>query len=326
MTPLAELHCHIEGAADPALVRRTAERHGIAVDHLFDGDGRYRRGDFSAFLAAYDEAASVFRTPEDYEALAYDHYSRLAGQGAIYGEIFISPDHAAFAGLTYADYLSGLAAGLERAHAETGIEGRFIALIVRNLGPERGRETAELIVSTPHPLVTGFGMAGDERLHHPRDFAAAFTTAADSGLQCTVHAGEFAGPESVSGALDHLPVERIGHGVRAIEAPELVRRLADEGIVLEVCPRSNVWLGVYPSLDAHPLPRLLEAGVPVTLNSDDPPFFHTSLSEDYAAAREMGLSEAVLAAATRTAIEAAFVDDATRRSLLAKLEATEPSS
>lgn len=322
MTMLAELHCHIEGAADPALVRRTASRHGLSVDHLFDRDGRYRRGDFSSFLAAYDEAAAVFRTPEDYQALAYDHYSRLAGQGAIYGEIFISPDHAAAAGLTYADYLAGLVAGFEQARAETGIEGRFIALIVRNLGPEQGVATAEKIVATAHPMVTGFGMAGDERLHHPRDFAPAFAAAAEGGLQRTVHAGEFGGADSVRAALDHLSVSRIGHGVRASESPDLVKRLADEQIVLEVCPQSNVWLGVYPSLDAHPLPQLIEAGVRCTLNSDDPPFFHTSLAEDYAAGRRMGLSETALAAATRTAIKAAFIDPETRRVLLAKLDET----
>ena len=133
----AELHCHIEGAAPPDLVRRLGERHGIPLDGLFTSAGGYAWHDFTSFLAAYDRAASVFRTPEDYADLAHAHFAGAAREGMIYGEIFISPDHAAAAGLSYASYVDGLAAGIDRAHAETGVEGRMIVVGIRSIWARR---------------------------------------------------------------------------------------------------------------------------------------------------------------------------------------------
>jgi adenosine deaminase len=197
----------------------------------------------------------------------------------------------------------------------------MIVVAVRHLGAERARATALKATRHRHPLVTGFGLAGDETMHHPRDFAPAFAIAADAGLGLTAHAGELAGPQSVTAALDHLGVKRIGHGVRAIEDPALVERLAAEGIVLELCPSSNVALKLYPDVAHHPFRRLMEAGVRVTINSDDPPYFHTSLGGEYEAlARDQGLDDAALRTATRTAIEAAFVDEATRARLLERVD------
>jgi len=164
-------------------------------------------------------------------------------------------------------------------------------------------------------------MAGDERHLRQADFATAFRIARDGGLGCTVHAGELSGPDSVRDALDHLPVTRLGHGVRAIEDADLVRRIADAGIVLELCPGSNVALGLYPSLAAHPFRRLMEAGCRVTINTDDPPYWSSTLAGEYAAmAEHQGLSRDDLLAVTRTAIEAAFVDEPTRARLLLRLE------
>jgi adenosine deaminase len=157
----------------------------------------------------------------------------------------------------------------------------MIATGLRHEGPDGVERAARYIVANPHPLVTGFGMAGDERMHQPKDFAKAFDIARDAGLAITVHAGELVGAQSVRGALDHLKPARIGHGVRAIEDPALVDRLAGEGVVLEVCPGSNIAIGVFPSYEAHPFPKLRDAGVRVTLSSDDPPFFHTSLAREY---------------------------------------------
>lgn len=155
-----------------------------------------------------------------------------------------------------------------------------------------------------------------------RDFADAFRIAREAGLGLTAHAGELAGPQSVRDALDHFGVRRIGHGVRAIEDPALVERLVEEDIVLELCPGSNVALGLYPSIAQHPFRRLMEAGVRVTINSDDPPYFHTTLGREYdELARVQGLGRGALLAATRTAIEAAFVDEATRTRLLARVDA-----
>lgn len=317
----AELHCHIEGAASPELVRRVAARHGIDLSGLFDTDGAFAWHDFTSFLNAYDRAAAVFRTPEDYRDLAYTYFTSLAAEGAIYGEVFISSDHALASGLSYRDYVEGLAAGIRDAEAETGIIGRMIATGVRHYGPDRILVAAQTVVNEPHPLVTGFGVAGDERMHHPRDFADAFRIAGEAGLGLTVHAGEFGGPESVRDALDHLGVSRIGHGVRAIEDPDLVARLVDEDIVLELCPGSNVALGLYPDIPSHPYARLRDAGVRVTVSSDDPPYFGSSIGAEYGWLFDgQGLSRAALAEATRTAIDAAFVDAETRQRLINRLE------
>ena len=163
-------------------------------------------------------------------------------------------------------------------------------------------------------------MAGEERFGRASDYVDAFEIARNAGLGITVHAGELAGAESVRQAMDHFRPSRIGHGVRAVEDADLVRRIADEGIVLEVCPGSNVALGIYPDFASHPLPLLVAAGVRTTLNSDDPPYFATSLAREYAEARSaMGLSAGQIASLTRTAIEAAFVDEATRAKLLERL-------
>jgi adenosine deaminase len=262
----------------------------------------------------------LFRTPEDFADLSYAYYTSIARHGAIYAEVFLSPDQARSAGLPYRDYLTGLADGLARASAETGIIGRFIPCAIRQFGAQAAERTVREVVENPHQWVTGFGLAGDERVHRPADFIKAFAIAEEAGLALTAHAGEVCGADSVRAALDALPVGRIGHGVRAVENPDLVRRIAGEGIVLEVCPRSNVALGVVPDLESHPLPQLLEAGVKVTINSDDPSFFRTSLQDEYdSVAATFGLDAATMNAFTRTAIEAAFIDEPTRKTLLDRL-------
>ncbi|MCI5077683.1 adenosine deaminase [Oricola sp.] len=319
MVAKAEIHCHIEGAAGPALVRTQAEKYGADISVIIRDDA-YVWSDFTTFLQCYDIASRLFRSQEDYALLAETYLRDLAAQGAIYSEFFISTDHAISAGLTPEAYVDGLAEGMLRARAATGIEARMIATGLRHEGPQGVERAARWIADHPHPLVTGFGMAGDERMHEPKDFARAFDIARDAGLAITVHAGELCGADSVRGALDHLRPSRIGHGVRAIEDPALVERLARDEIVLEVCPGSNIALGVFASYDAHPLPRLRDAGVRVTLSSDDPPFFHTSLAQEYETARRhFGMDDAALLDMTRTSIEAAFVDEETRDTLLARL-------
>lgn len=319
MIPKAEIHAHIEGTAHPDLVRDHADRNRVDLTGLFDADGHYLWSDFTSFIAAYDLASSVFRTEAAMSDLAYDYARRCAADGTLYLEVFASPDHAAEAGLSYVAYRDGLDAGFARAETEYGLVTRIILVGVRHLGPDAVEAVARLAERHPHPRVTGFGMAGDERFGTLKDYARAFSLAADAGLGLTVHAGELDGADSVRAALDHLPISRVGHGVRAIEDPDLVRRLADEGIVLEVCPGSNVALGVFPDLASHPLAAFRDAGLKVTLNSDDPPFFHTSIGQEYDnAAKILGLSDSELVAMTRTAIEAGFVDEATKKDLLSR--------
>ena len=320
MVPKAELHCHIEGAASPQLVKRQAAKYGADVS-AFIRDDSFVWHDFTSFLAAYDAASSLFRDEEDYARLAETYLTSLAREGAIYSEVFTSPDHAVKSGLSPKAYTEALGAGIERARAKTGIEGRMIVTGVRHFGVESVEAAARFAVKCRHPLVTGFGMAGEERFGDVEDYVRAFEIAREAGLGITVHAGELAGWQSVAGALDHIRPARIGHGVRAIENPDLVRRIADEGVVLECCPVSNIELKVFDGFADHPFPRLRDAGCKVTLNSDDPPYFWTSLRKEYdVAAEHFGMDDKALAAVTRTALEAAFVDRRTKTALLAKLD------
>jgi len=321
MIPKAEIHVHIEGTAHPELVRKYAQKNSVDLTGLFASDGAYVWSDFTSFIAAYDRASSVFCSEEAYCDLAYDYAKRCAAEGAIYLEVFASPDHAAEAGLSYRAYIDGLDAGFAAAETAYGIVARIIVVGVRHLGPETVAEAARQAVAQPHPRVTGFGMAGDERFGEVADYARAFAIAGDAGLGLTVHAGELAGPESVRAALDHLPVNRIGHGVRAIEDADLVRRLADEAITLELCPGSNIALGLYPDRQSHPLKHLLQAGIRVTLNSDDPPFFHTTIGAEYAAAARLdGIDEQMVRQFTRNALDAAFIDAPLRSILIGRLD------
>jgi len=311
---------HLEGTATPALVARLADRNGIAIPPGTIEDGRFVWRDFLDFLRTYDRAASVVRTAQDYRDVTHEYLTACAAEGAIYVELTASPDHAAEAGLPYADMVAGVAQGIDDARAASGIESRVIVTAVRNFGTDRAEAIARTTAEQPHPYVTGFGLAGDEAGFPPGPFARAFAIARDAGLGLTCHAGEWAGPESVRGALA-LPVTRLGHGVRAVEDPALVRELAERGTVLEVCPTSNVVLSAYPGYRAHPFPLLRDAGVRVTLGSDDPPYWQATIGGEYAVARrEWGLDDEALRELTRTAIEAAFVPAGLRSTLLAQIQ------
>ncbi|MCZ8179711.1 MAG: adenosine deaminase [Rhizobium sp.] len=315
----AELHCHIEGAAPPALALSQAEKYGVDPA-TFMRDGTYAWADFAEFIKAYDRVAALFRTEEDYALLTETYLRELAAVDTIYSEIIVSPDHGDRIGLGADTYLAGITAGIAAAKAATGIEARIIVTGERHFGPESVIAAAEYAARSNNPLVTGFNMAGEERMGRVADYARAFDIARDAGLGLTIHAGEVCGAFSVADALHLVKPARIGHGVRAIEDAELVRRLADLGTVLEVCPGSNIALKVFPDFASHPLRKFHEAGVKVCINSDDPPFFGTSLAQEYDwASSEFGFTDAEIDGMTRTAIEAAFVDEETRAKLLARL-------
>ncbi len=318
--PKAELHVHLEGTMPPALIRTLAARHGVAVpDGLLDATDRFPWRDFLHFLALYDLAASLVRTAEDYRDITFAYLQTCAREGALYLELTASPENAAAAGLAEAEMYAGIAQGIDDARREHGVEARILVVAIRDRGPERAEAIARSAASDRHPYVVGFSMAGDEAGYPAEQFAGAYAIAHDAGLGCTIHAGEHAGAASVRAALG-LPVTRIDHGVRAVEDPELVGELAARGVVLNVCPTSNVALGVFPTYDTHPLRALHDAGVRVTLGSDDPPYFGASLAGEYAVAAErFGFEDAELTGLTRTAIEAAFAEDAVKRSLLDRL-------
>jgi adenosine deaminase len=318
--PKAELHVHLEGTAPPALVRQLAGRNGLRVpDGLFDGSERFAYKDFLDFLRTYDMAASVIRTGDDYRDVTYEYLAGCARDGALYVELTASPDHAALVGLSDEEHLAGIARGIDDARAEHGIEARILISCVRNFGVEQALRVARYAAERPHPYVVGFSMAGDEENYPANDYEEAFRIAAEAGLGCTVHAGEWAGAESVRAALE-LPVTRISHGVRSIEDPALVAELAERGIVLECCPTSNVVLGLYPSYEQHPLPRLVASGVRVTLGSDDPPYFGASVGGEYAICRErFGFGDEALRDITRTAIDAAFCEERLKQGLMERV-------
>jgi adenosine deaminase len=307
--PKAELHVHLEGTATPDLIRRLARRNGLEPpEGLFAAPDRFAWEGFLGFLAAYDRAASVIRTGEDYRDVTYEYLTACAADGVVYVELTASRDHARLVGLPDAEHWEGIARGIDDAREQHGIEARILSSAVRNFGVEQALDVAREAASRPHPYVVGFSMAGDEAGFPPAQFAEAYAIAAAAGLGCTIHAGEWAGAESVRAALD-LPVTRIAHGVRAIEDPTLVAELARRGVVLEVCPTSNVVLGVFASFAEHPLGDLRAAGVPVTLGSDDPPYFGASAAGEYEVARRhFGLRDDELRAITRTAIEASFAE------------------
>jgi adenosine deaminase len=312
--PKAELHCHLEGSVPPVLARELAARNGLDLPAgLFADDGHYAWRDFLSFLDSYDRVCGVLRKPRDFGDILYSYLQRTAAEGAVYVEMFCSPERPKALGIPYADWVGALADAIDRARHDFGIEARIIAICIRHLGPARALALARQMVAEPHPYVVALGMGGDEAKFSPADFAPAYRLAHDEGYGCTIHAGEVRGPESVWAAIRDLPVTRIGHGVRSIEDPALVEELARRGIALEVCPGSNVALGLYPNRNAHPLHRLIEAGVRVTLSSDDPPFFHTTLGTEY---EQAGLDEVALRKITRTAVETSFADEATKAKLL----------
>ncbi len=319
--PLAELHVHLEGTAPPALIRQLADRNGLKVpDGVFASPDRFRWVDFLDFLRTYDLAASVIRTEQDYRDVTYSYLMSCAAEGAIYVELIVSPDHAASVGLTDEQHYGGIAAGIDDARRDAGIEGRMLVTAIRNFGVEAAVEIAR---REHHPYVVGFNLAGDEAGYPAAQFAEAYAIASERGLGCTCHAGEHDGAESVRQALALPGISRISHGVRAVENPALVEEIAERGIVLEVCPTSNVATKVFSGYETHPLRALYEAGVKLTLGSDDPPYFGATIGGEYAVARErFGFEEGELETITRTAVQGSFADDAVKRALLNRITAT----
>lgn len=319
--PKTELHLHIEGAAPPAFIRQLAAEKNVDLSGIFKDDG-YRWTDFANFLKTYDAACSVLNTPDDYRRLTEAVLEASAAHNVVYTELFLAADFSGGGEVeAWKDYLSAMIEGAENAKAKHGIETRFISTCVRHLGPEAAENIARLTAETMGPMLTGFGMGGEERHLTAGDFSKAFAIAAEAGLGITSHAGEICGPDSVRETLDNLPVTRIGHGVRAIEDAGLVQRLVDENIVLEVNPGSNISLSVFENWADHPIEKLRKAGVPVTVSTDDPPYFHTDMTREYRMlAQTFGWGIADFNEINKTAMNAAFCDDATRQDMLAKFE------
>ena len=320
--PKIELHLHLEGAAPPAFVRGLAAEKKIDISGIFDERGNYAYTDFWHFLKVYEAATSVLTTPADYARLTRAVLAESAASGVIYSECFLSPDFCGGRDVgAWREYLHAIREAAEEAERQDGITLRGIVTPIRHFGPEKARETAICAAETAGDWLVGFGLAGDEKVGRPGDFAWSFDCAREAGLRLTCHAGEWGGPDSVRDAVRDLRVERIGHGVRAIEDPALVDELAEAGIVLEVCPGSNVALKLYPNFRAHPIEKLMERGVKVTVSTDDPPFFHTTMAREYdALAEAFGWDDGVFRKIADTSIRAAFCTEGTRDKILKRLE------
>lgn len=327
--PKAELHVHIEGTMSPVLARKLAARRGMTLDPaLFTADGM-RYAPFAkdggtalpGFLHAYHSVVKALQGAEDYYDLAYDYLIRAAEDGCIYVEYIISRDHGMDAGLSYIDMVDAIADGCHAAREKTGIESRLISAVVRDFGVDKAMAAAQDARDNPHPMVTGFSIAGNENTLTFADFKPAFDIARGAGLGLTAHAGEAAGPQSVRDAWDVLGVTRFGHMVRAAEDADLLRTLADAGAVPEVCVSSNMVLRLYDDISQHPLKTLRDAGCRVTLATDDPAFFDCRIGGEYAVAQTaFGFTDEDLVQVTRNAIDAAFCDDALKSELHARID------
>lgn len=317
-----ELHLHLEGAAPPVFIRGLAQEKKIDLDGIFDERGHYAYRGFEAFLKVYEAATEVLKTPEDFRRLTLEVLSQSAEQGVIYTEAFLSPDFCGGRDLiAWRDYLAAIEDGAAEAKRDYGIEMRGIVTCIRHFGPDKARQTARCAAETAGAFITGFGMGGDESMGTSKDFAWSFDCAREAGLGMTSHAGEWGAPETIRAAWKDLGLVRIGHGVRAVEDPRLCEDLAEAGVVLEVCPGSNVALGIYRKIDVHPIEILRERGVKVTVSTDDPPFFHTTMTQEYQALdRAFGWGVEGLMAQARVAAEAAFCDASTRARLLKQLK------
>ena len=321
--PKVELHLHLEGAAPPAFIRGLAKEKHVDLSGIFDEKGAYRFRDFREFLKVYEVATSVLQSPEDYRRLVLAVLEASAASGVVYSETFLSPDFCGGRDVgAWREYLHAISEAADQAERQMGVTLRGIITCIRHFGPEKARETARCAAETAGDWIVGFGIVGDERVLEPKDFAWSFDCAREAGLRLTAHAGEWGGPGSVRAVLADLEVERIGHGVRAIEDLALVDELAERGVVLEVCPGSNVALGLYPTIRAHPIAELDRRGVKVTISTDDPPFFHTTMAREYEELhRAFDWDEGQFARIARQSLDAAFCDADTKAKILKKLEA-----
>jgi aminodeoxyfutalosine deaminase len=286
--PKAELHVHLEGTIRPETLLTLARRNKVTLPVTTVEEARewFKFRNFPHFVEIFFAISRCLKTADDYELIAYEFGAEMARQNVRYAEVtFSASTHEYSLGVPHDTYFSGLNRGRERAKASFGVEMRWVFDIVRDIPDEtlrrkRAEYTTAVALEDMQEGVVALGLGGAEVGYPPEQFAPWFEKALAGGLHSAPHAGETVGPASVWGALRTLGAQRIGHGVRSIEDAELVAHLVRQQIPLEVCPYSNVCLGVYASLAEHPLPHLYAAGVPLSINSDDPPLFHTTLNQN----------------------------------------------
>ena len=333
--PKAELHLHLEGTVDPETLAELSRRHPTPLTTTneryrnIEDSGRvfteeearelYRYKHFSGFLWAFKAVTERLRTAEDYELVTYRMMQKLHAQNVLHAEVYISAGVVQWRGQEFAPLFEGAERGRQRGERDFGVSLYWILDATRHFGVEYAQRVVEEAVRLRNSNVIGIGLGGDERRAGPEQFREVYEYAARNGLRLTVHAGETVGPESIWGALRELKADRIGHGLHAIDDPELVRYLAEKQIPVEVCITSNLLTGCCAAVEEHPIRRLFDAGVLVTLNTDDPDMFHTTLTNEYQIAQQVfGFSETELRDLAKNSFRASFLPEEKKREMLEK--------
>jgi adenosine deaminase/aminodeoxyfutalosine deaminase len=338
--PKAELHLHLEGSVDPASLSQLSQKHDTPFPwasnrykplpnshcHLTvdEAAALYNYTNFTGFLIAFKSVTERLRDPEDYELITYQLVRKLAAQGCVHAEVFVSVGVIFWRGQEFDPLFEGMERGRRRGEKDFGTTLYWIFDAVRHFGAEEGEkvlakaiEMRERSGQRQASSVIGIGIGGDERIAAPELFEQVYATAARAGLRLSVHAGETVGPASITGALDVLKAERLGHALGAAEDSELVARLVREQVPLELCVTSNLRTGCCPHIAEHPLRRYFDSGALVTLNTDDPEMFQTTLVHEYELAQDaFGFSNKELQQLAANSFRASWLPEARKRELL----------
>ncbi len=324
--PKAELHLHIEGTLEPQMMFDLAERNGyeLPFEDVASVAAAYRFRNLQSFLDIYYQGAAVLQTPQDFYELVMAYFDRVALDGVRHAEIFFDPQTHTERGIGFEVFMEGFRSGMADALARHAISSTLILCFLRHLGGEAALATIR--EAEPHlDGVIAVGLDSSEVGYPPELYADAFAHARKLGLRAVAHGGEEGPPEYVIGALDVLGVERVDHGVRSLEDPDLVERLRRDRVPLTVCPLSNVALRVVDRIADHPLPQMMEAGLLVSVNSDDPAYFGGYVGENYFVLYDdLGFGEQRLAMLAANSIESSFLDAARKQELLDEIENVEP--
>jgi len=305
--PKAELHLHLEGAIDPATLLEIQHTHGLRKATLADVTKLYQYSDFTGFLTSFKDITAHLKTPSDHELITYRLMEQLKSENVLHAEVYVSVGVCLYRKQDFAAIFEALESGRQSGERDFGISLVWIFDAVRHFGAEQAMSVAELAVKYRDRNVVAFGIGGDERRGPPELFRDVYSYCADHGLHLTAHAGETVGPESIWGALN-LRAERIGHGLTAAQDPDLIQELSVRQVPVEICVSSNLKTGVCTQIADHPVRSYFDQGVMVTLNSDDPAMFGTSLAREYQLAQDcFGFTDEHLRELARNSFEASFL-------------------
>lgn len=332
--PKAELHLHLEGSVDPETLQELSRKHSspfpwennryqpLVDSHreltVEDARKLYQYRDFTGFLMAFKAITERLRDPDDYELVTYRLMQKLAAERVLHAEVYVSVGVVFWRGQDFDALFEGMERGRERGERDFGVSLFWIFDAVRHFGPEEGKRVVEKAVQFRDRNVVGIGIGGDERMAGPEMFNAVYTYAAEQGFRLTAHAGETVGPQSIWGALDALRVERIGHALHAWQDELLLRKLVADQVPLEICISSNVRTGCCHDMAQHPVRRYFDAGCLITLNTDDPEMFGTTLAREYQLAQNrFGFTNQELQQVAMNSFKASFLSESKKSEYLA---------